>query len=272
MNDKCEGKGKIILLPQIADLKTEIEKLGIELSLLVLERDTLVFVECRNIEMKYMLELGHLEVKSFELECEYLRLRRKSELIRAKLNRQEQVDLKEIEKELDKEFASFKIELERRISDVEKAVKWKNLDRLSPENDKEIKNLYRKIVKSLHPDLHPKQTEREKDLFFVAVKAYKNADLESIRIIYYLIENKEEDRLEINSIVELEKEKQRLKSSIENINKNMEEIRNSYPYNLKKILHDENEVSRRKEELEKIFETYKKYVEIYKEEISKMVG
>ena len=42
----------IILFPEFATLKEEIEKLRTELSMLLLERDELKYVECKNIEMQ----------------------------------------------------------------------------------------------------------------------------------------------------------------------------------------------------------------------------
>ena len=59
----------IILFPDFQKLKEEVDKLRTELSMLVLERDELRLVECKNIEMIYMLELGSLEYKIFETQC-----------------------------------------------------------------------------------------------------------------------------------------------------------------------------------------------------------
>jgi len=83
----------IILHPDFEKLKTEVEKLRTELSMFVLERDNLLYQECKNIEMAYMLSVGALEYKAYEIECAILRLKRKVELIQAKKNRQENCSL-----------------------------------------------------------------------------------------------------------------------------------------------------------------------------------
>lgn len=36
--------------------------------MLVLEQDELQYVECRNIEMMYMLTIGNLEYKAYKIE------------------------------------------------------------------------------------------------------------------------------------------------------------------------------------------------------------
>ncbi len=48
----------------------------------------------------------------------------------------------------------------------------------------ELKSLYRKIVKRLHPDVCPDPTEREKDLLNKANAAYASGDLKTIRRIW----------------------------------------------------------------------------------------
>ena len=90
-NQSSDSPGRIVPLPEHEALKEEIEKLRTELSMLVLERDELIFVECKNIEMAYMLSVGALEYKAYELECAVLRLKRKADLIQARKNRQEKI-------------------------------------------------------------------------------------------------------------------------------------------------------------------------------------
>ena len=58
----------IIPFPDFQKLKEEIEKLRTELSMLVLERDELRFVICKNIEMEYMLKIGGLEYQAYEAD------------------------------------------------------------------------------------------------------------------------------------------------------------------------------------------------------------
>ena len=68
----------IILFPEFEKLKTEISSLKARISELLCMRDQMLFVECKNIEMEYMLALGDLEYKAYELNCHMLRLKRKA--------------------------------------------------------------------------------------------------------------------------------------------------------------------------------------------------
>ena len=122
---------KIIILPEFEKIKNEVEKLRTEVSMLVLERDELKFVECKNIEMVYMLKLGNLEYKAYELNIAVMRFKRKIDLIQAKKNRQEKLNLFEIESTLDKEF-------DEHISKINKALERSKGKLLSETETKKI--------------------------------------------------------------------------------------------------------------------------------------
>lgn len=62
----------VILFSDFEKLKNEAEKMRTELSMLLLERDELQFVICKNIETEYMLKLGRIEYKAYEAQCAVL--------------------------------------------------------------------------------------------------------------------------------------------------------------------------------------------------------
>lgn len=68
MDINGKNSSTIINYPDYEKLKAEVEKLRTELSMLVLEKDELRLVECRNIEMLYMLAVGGLEYKVGNVE------------------------------------------------------------------------------------------------------------------------------------------------------------------------------------------------------------
>ena len=65
MAAKTENNG-IILFPDFQALKDEVERMKTELSMLLSERDELQFVVAKNINARYMLELGSLEYKAYK--------------------------------------------------------------------------------------------------------------------------------------------------------------------------------------------------------------
>ena len=261
----------IILFPEFEKLKTEVEMLRTELSMLVLERDELRFVECKNIEMAYMLKLGALEYKAYEAQCTYLRIKRKVDLIQAKKNRQEPVDLAAIDDALDIEFAEYQKTLNEQIDKMNKAIDRSQGDFLSAEETAELKKLYRRIVKALHPDLHPDFGEEKAALFDKAIKAYENGDLNTLRIIDVMVSGEILPEIHEDALQTLIKERDRLKTMIQGIQESITAIKNEYPYTMKELISDEEKTAERKAELEEILDQFNNAISAYQARIEEMV-
>ena len=54
---------------------------------------------------------------------------------------------------------------------------------LSPERSAELRKLYRKLAKELHPDVNQNLTEQQKNLWHAVRRAYESGDLESMRAL-----------------------------------------------------------------------------------------
>ena len=202
--------GNVIVFPDFEKLKNEVEKMRTELSMLLLERDELQFVICKNIETEYMLKLGSIEYKAYEAQCAALRLKRKIELIQAKKNRQEKVIISAIEETLDNEFAEYQKQLNEQIDKMNDALKRSKAEVLSDEDNKELKKLYHKIVKALHPDINPDVSEAQVQLFDNAVSAYKSGDLGTLRIIGEMVGNNPLPEQHKDAMTQLVEERERL--------------------------------------------------------------
>lgn len=261
----------IIVFPEFLTLKTDVEKLHTEISMLLLERDELRLVICRNIETAYMLSLGSFEYKAYELQCEVLRLKRKIELIQAKKNRQEKVVISAIEQILDEEFAEYQEQLDEQINKMNEALDHSKGRPLTEEETKEIKKIYRNIVKALHPDLHPNATEAEVKLFQNAVEAYKSGDLGSLQIINTMVAEPVIEPEGENSLTILAKEKERLTKTLELIKEQINEIKSSYPYTMKDLVDDPDKIAEKKAEIEDIISQLKEAYDLYKEKLKEML-
>lgn len=261
----------VIVFADFENLKSEVEKMRTELSMLLLERDELQFVICKNIETEYMLKLGSMEYKAYEAQCAALRLKRKLELIQAKKNRQETVILSEIEETLDNEFAEYQEQLDAQIDKMNDALKRSKTAVLSDEENKELKTLYRKIVKALHPDMNPGVSKAQIQLFDNAVSAYKNGDLETLRMIYEMVGNNPLPEQHKDAMTQLIEERERLQGLLKSIRESMDAIKSAYPYTMKGILEDTEKTAQKKQELEGILKQYNELISIYKAKIEEML-
>lgn len=263
--------GNVIVFPDFEKLKNEVEKMRTELSMLLLERDELQFVICKNIETEYMLNLGSIEYRAYEAQCLSLRLKRKIELIQAKKNRQEKVIISAIEETLDTEFAEYQKRLDEQINKMNDALKRSKAEVLTDEENKELKKLYRKIVKALHPDINPDVSETQVNLFDNAVQAYKNGDLNTLRIICEMVGNSPLPEQHKDALTQLNEEKERLQNLLKAIRDSIEKIKSEYPYTMKEILEDKEKTEQKKQELESILRQYNELISIYKAKIEEMV-
>lgn len=117
----------------------------------------------------------------------------------------------------------------------------------------ELKRLYRQIVKRLHPDVHPNPTEREKDLLDRANKAYKAGDLEEMRKIWEELsgteqseesfEDTEEGRAQLRELIE------KLRKRCAELEKEIRQIKTSFPYTIKALLDDDKALEMKHREL-----------------------
>jgi len=261
----------VILFPEFVTLKAEVEKLRTEISMLLLERDELRLVVCKNIETAYMLSLGSIEYKAYELHCKLLRLKRKIDLVQAKKNRQEKVVLSAIEEQLDEEFAEYQRQLDEQINKMNKALDHSKGRVLTDEETKEIKKTYRNIVKALHPDLHPDITPAQIQLFQNAVQAYENGDLNSLRIISEMVAEPVIPEQSENGLTILAKEKERLTRTLELIREQISEIKATYPYTMKDLVADPEKIAEKKKELEDTINELKEAYDLYAARLKEML-
>lgn len=269
---KNKSANEIILNLEYENLKNELLKKRTELSMLVLQRDELKYVICKNIETEYMLELGSLEYCLYQSECIIMRLKRKVELIQTRINRQEKIDVPAIDKLLDEQFREYQQKLEEKIKKMNEAIERDNGEVLTEQQAKELKKLYRAIVKALHPDLNPNVTKQQIKLFQNAVTAYKNGDLQTLRIINEMISNNHSEDDNTDNIEKMRDELIRLDRMISSINGDIEKIKSEYPYTMKDILFGKEQLNQRKQELKDNIDQCNELVSFYKTKIQNLLG
>lgn len=153
----------IIISPEYLKLLEEVRQLKENIINLYEEKDEIVYHICRNIETEYMSQVGILEYKLFELQCGILRLKRKIQLYQIKINRQETPNEKEIDEQLDTEYKEYQEQLNKMSNDLQETLNRKNYGILTEEDSKELKRIYRKLIKKLHPDLNKESNEKNKN-------------------------------------------------------------------------------------------------------------
>lgn len=253
----------------LASLQEKVASLQQELLDLVGEHDHLRYVICVNIENDYMLKMGYLEVKAFELQLTFSRMRREISMIQACINRGEPVQPTVIQERLEAEFASFHAKLTEQLNQLDRALGRAKAESLSEEEAKELKQLYRQLVKAWHPDMNPNLGPEYAQLFERAVQAYRNGDLVTMRILAVIQggQDPEVNREESDSLSYWQTKFEETKDLIANYRERMAAIRQSYPYLYLEILEDDERLRERQEEYEELIQQYEANIVRYRQRL-----
>lgn len=235
----------------------ENDNLKEEFTNVVLEYQNSMFL-ADDIERKYNACFGSLEVKRFKMTIDIIKLKKKISYIIAMKNNNLKIDEKEMER-----YAIDELEAENLFYEelVEKVKNSKMVYMISDEDERELKKIYYKIAKLIHPDLHPNYLEDEdlKSLWNKTLVYYEMGKLDELKLLLetVLVKTKDKDEININNIEE----------KILEYKKRIQKIRTTKPYILEKYLIDSYAVNDHKNELEKEISKLTEYKDALEEQI-----
>lgn len=128
----------------------------------------------------------------------------------------------------------------------------------------EIKALYRKITKVLHPDV-AEPGKFDEGLWQRAMDAYKRNDLEDLKVIADIVGEPEESDFDNISDDDLAEKLERMELAVKRYEMLSEEIKKKFPFIEEENLKNDAWVRAKQEELEKSIAEYEKAVEILEE-------
>lgn len=200
---------------------------------------------------QYNFVFGKYYYRRYELYCLCERLKRKLELCQAYLNKEEAIDENKVEIILDQEFEEYLKKLQLILDEYNNAVKFNKLPNLSDSEIKEIKRIYIKIAKAIHPDVNLNPTEDDRELWQKTLNAYKSNHLKTLEECEFYLDNyRSIPNQEITSMDVIEQEIKKYQEKIAAYQSKNDYLMNSFPYDQKELLQNEMMVQEKLKEVQ----------------------
>ncbi len=202
----------------------------------------------------YIREFGELLTDVFRKKISCIEKKKMINYCQLRLNRGEMIDAQAMNEYIRREMEEYNEQLANMMHNNElcrKDVAISNSDVM------QIKRIYRRIAKKIHPDIHPGTLDLPvlSDLWVEVTDAYERNDLKAL----------EELEIQINSILrELgddvpDAEIPDIEEKISALEAEIENILSTVPYQYKFLLEDEEKVQEYKEELQEELDAYSRY-------------
>lgn len=244
----------IITHPDFETLKKYCELLRERLLRLILEKDELVNTIIPNIEAEYQLLIGYRTYEKFCLETEINKSKRTIDIIQTAINHGDPVTRTSVGKRLEMEFREWEERLKEHLKKIE-AARVIEGSRLSLRESRRICELYRKLVKKLHPDVNPELYTRNRNLWGQVQEAYGRGDTGSLKALWMIARDlgqQGQEEAGVPSTMELLRQKEDgFKRGIQALKSIIVDITSGPPYILKDKLTDRSWVEDQQVNLEK---------------------
>ena len=220
---------------------------------LILQRDR-IEKDAGLYQMEYLKEFGDEITAAFQLRIDCIALKKSISFCQMKINAGEEIDPISMQEYIDANMIAYKDQLQDLLAQVKAGKTMEPISRLDVE---EIKKIYRRVAKRLHPDICPLTAEDPElmELFQRVLIAYRTNDLKAIReaetlINRYLKELGEEPLpMEIYDLPE----------KISDLETEIANLVNTEPYAYRALLEDDDAVEKSHQELADEIEYYQNY-------------
>lgn len=257
-----------------AAIKREISAARALISDLLLEMDNIKLQVNPRIEAEYATRIGGIESELLKWQIAARRAKRRCSLAQARANANVDFEPDEFEAQLDDELAEWEGLLAKSVNSFLKAAeRLSGSTPLSVADSRELKRLHRQLIKRLHPDLHPSQSEEETRFFKVAQAAYESGNLDILRSVATVTDGMGEEQPNSNLTEdEARAELELVLAHKRIVEKRLKVLKESNPYALKAKLEDSEWVAAYTSTLKGKIEEQKAAVRAYDSRFAELSG
>lgn len=220
---------------------------------LLLKRDE-VKKAAFHYQQEYVRTFGELILKVFEKKLDCIKKKKTIEFCQTFVNRGKSIDQEALQKYLAIELAEYQKQLDAMVEENENA---KGFHEITQVEIAQIKKIYRRLVKRVHPDINPVMDESEelKELWQRLKIAYECNNLKEMQETEVLI-NAVIKKLNVG---DLELEIPDIEEKIAELLKEIEDIKSKDPYQYRYLLDDKEAVEDKKKALADELKEYEEY-------------
>jgi hypothetical protein len=184
------------------------------------------------LNARYLQLVGENKLELLNYQLEAFMLRRKMEMIRAAINRGSPILIEVIETLVQAEVKEQREKMQLEAEKLQQALRLVNTPPLADDDAAELKQLYYKLARMLHPDMNPDSTPEQQALWLQVAEAYKQGNLERLRGLMVLAESGQPDFIKklSSSVEELVRRSNYLQMIIDANLAQIEKIKSSFPY------------------------------------------
>ena len=225
------------------------------------DKDVLLNWGKPQLEALYVTMIGKYQIEQLKLELRIKALKRKIEMIRSAVAKNEIVDIAAITEKVDAELADAEIAIMKQVIEVEKGTQL--LSNLStPERASELRKIFREMAKLLHPDVNDNFTDEQQHIWQQIKNAYDVGDLEKLKALQIIYEK---DLTNISNLTkeltieQLELKNLTLSEGIKLLQTEIDTIKSQYPFTIEYQIKDEVWVKQQQEGLITNIDRLKQY-------------
>lgn len=222
-----------------------------------------------NLKAQYMMLVGQLEHRAYEMKTEVNRWKRRFALRQQFLNRGEKPDLMGIEAQLDKEFAEYLAEIKKHIEEIKEASLKFQAGKLSEQEASDLRCAYLDAVKKLHPDINPGLPQAAIDLWNQIQKSYSEQDWDNVKFLASLVDGvvsgDKDFEASTDGVAAIKESCARLEAKSLEIAKETGKVKSTVPFTYEVLLEDEALVAQKQGQLNAQIAALEECVKEYEE-------
>ena len=220
---------------------------------LLLKRENLK-KEGEQFYISYLQIFGELMTESFQKKIECIRKKKMIAYCQRCMNQGKDINSMDLNRFIQDEMESYEEELKQMTENTKAAAKAKDL---SAEKILMIKDLYYRLARRIHPDMHPELADDKnvQDYWNQIVIAYQHnqlSELEELEVMVNAYLEKKHSNTDEIAIVDVEDKTKRIEREIEH-------IISVKPYTYRFILEDEKKREEQKAAFQKDIDEYSQY-------------